>query len=85
VIFIGEVADTFTWRIKPVSFSNQIVIFPSPDESAEVAFMVKFSMTVVALLGVGDMKSNVGAVVSTVNVLRVVFTLPAVSVDETFK
>jgi hypothetical protein len=42
-------------------------------------------MTVVALLGVGDTKSNVGAVVSTVKVLRVVFTLPAVSVDETFK
>jgi hypothetical protein len=42
------------------------VILEIPTASAEVAFAVKLEPTVVALLGVGETKSRVGAIESAV-------------------
>jgi hypothetical protein len=83
-MFIGEVAEVLTWTIEPVSLSNHRVIFAKPFVSEDVTFAVKLALIVEALLGVGDTKSRVGDVVSTVNVLRVVFTFPEISVLDTF-
>jgi hypothetical protein len=80
VIFNGEVAEVFTWRIALVPLSNHMVIFAKPVASVEVTFAVKVELIPEALFGVGDTKSNAGAVASIVNILRVVFTFPAESV-----
>jgi hypothetical protein len=83
-MFNGEVAEVFTWTIEPVSFNNHKVIFAKPVASVDVMFIVKLPEMFEALAGVGETKSNAGAVASTVNVLRDVLTFPRVSVAVTF-
>jgi hypothetical protein len=83
-MFSGEVAEVLTWTIEPVSLSNHKVIFANPVASVDVMFIVKLPEMFEALDGVGETKSRVGAVASTVNVLRVVLTFPRVSVAVTF-
>jgi hypothetical protein len=72
-----------TWTIL-VAFNNHIVMLARPTESEDVTFAVKLVPTAEALAGVEDTNSRVGAVPSTVNIRREVFTLPAVSVELTF-
>jgi hypothetical protein len=83
-MFSGEVAEVLTWTIEPVSFNNHKVIFAKPVASVDDMLIVKLPEMFEALAGVGETKSRVGAVASTVRVLRVVLTFPKVSVAVTF-
>jgi hypothetical protein len=74
----------FTWITEPVSLMSQIIILLIPFASAPVILIVMLFSIIDPLAGVGNTRSNVGAVESTVNIRREVFTLPAVSVELTF-